>query len=74
MLLRGITQGHPFTDGNKRTGFLLMTYYLDRMGYVPRSDLVREEVVEFCLRISAGVIRDIDTIAEVLVSWWEPRR
>ncbi|SRR5579871_2343306 len=23
MLLRGITQGHPFTDGNKRTGFLL---------------------------------------------------
>src|SRR3954470_20892606 len=23
MLLRGITQGHPFNDGNKRTGFLL---------------------------------------------------
>ncbi|CAN5831438.1 hypothetical protein BH23CHL2_BH23CHL2_10860 [soil metagenome] len=25
MLLRGITQGHPFNDGNKRTGFLLAT-------------------------------------------------
>lgn len=26
MLLRGITQGHPFTDGNKRTGFLVAIY------------------------------------------------
>src|SRR5687768_9765786 len=31
MLLRGITQGHPFNDGNKRTGFLLAAYYLRRM-------------------------------------------
>lgn len=23
MRLRGVTQGHPFGDGNKRTGFLL---------------------------------------------------
>src|SRR5690554_4673715 len=28
MLLRGITQGHPFTDGNKRTGFLTALYFL----------------------------------------------
>jgi death-on-curing protein len=28
MLLRGITQGHPFTDGNKRTGILVASYYL----------------------------------------------
>ena len=26
MLLRGITQGHPFNDGNKRTGFLLAAW------------------------------------------------
>jgi prophage maintenance system killer protein len=26
MLQRGITQGHPFTDGNKRTGFLVAIY------------------------------------------------
>ena len=32
MLLRGITQGHPFNDGNKRTGFLLASYYLVRVG------------------------------------------
>src|SRR5215217_1867681 len=30
MLLRGITQGHPFTDANKRTGFLVALYSLDR--------------------------------------------
>src|SRR5579864_5458438 len=28
MLLRGITAGHPFNDGNKRTGFLVAAYYL----------------------------------------------
>ena len=32
MLLRGITQGHPFNDGNKRTGFLVAAYYLRRVG------------------------------------------
>ncbi len=32
MLLRGITQGHPFTDAIKRTGFLVAVYYLDRVG------------------------------------------
>ncbi len=39
MLLRGITQGHPFTDANKRTGFLLAVYYLDRIGYGLRPNL-----------------------------------
>jgi len=33
MLLRGITQGHPFVDGNKRTGFVTALSYLDLMGY-----------------------------------------
>jgi hypothetical protein len=32
MLLRGITQGHPFMDGNKRTGFLVT---LSRTGRLP---------------------------------------
>src|SRR5437868_2551231 len=31
MLWRGITGGHPFEDGNKRTGFMLGWYYLERM-------------------------------------------
>jgi death-on-curing protein len=33
MLVRGITQGHPFQDANKRTGFLVASYYLAQMGY-----------------------------------------
>lgn len=74
MLLRGVTQGHPFTDGNKRTGFLLAVYFLDRMGFVPRRDIERAEVVSFCRRVSAGEIRDLEMIAATLRAWTVPRR
>jgi death on curing protein len=69
MLLRGITQGHPFTDGNKRTGFLVAIYYLDRVGFVLRPNLFRAEVVSFCRRVSAGEVRDLQTIAAALKAW-----
>jgi death-on-curing protein len=72
MLLRGITQGHPFTDANKRTGFLVATYYLDRVGFVLRPNLPRTEVVSFCQRVSAGEVRDLHTIAAALKAWTEP--
>jgi len=72
MLLRGITQGHPFTDGNKRTGFLIALYFLRRMGFVPRAGLLQAEVVSFCRRISAGEVRDLDLIAATLRAWTEP--
>jgi prophage maintenance system killer protein len=74
MLLRGITQGHPFTDANKRTGFLVAIYYLDRVGFVLRPDLSPAEVVSFCRRVSAGEVRDLGTIAAALQGWTEPRR
>ena len=74
MLLRGVTQGHPFTDGNKRTGFLVAVYYLDRVGYVLRPALSQPEVVSFCRRVSAGEVRDVTTIATALAGWTEPRR
>ncbi|MGI8967592.1 MAG: Fic family protein [Chloroflexota bacterium] len=32
-VLRGITADHPFQDGNKRTGFLLATLYLEQVGH-----------------------------------------
>jgi len=70
MLLRGITQGHPFTDGNKRTGFLLASYYLRLVGYPPPQRLADEEVIEFCLRVSAGEIRDIGAITVQLRRFW----
>lgn len=74
MLFRGITQGHPFTDANKRTGFLLAIYYLDWMGYALRSELSPAEVVSFSRRVSAGKVRGLETIAAALAAWTEPRR
>lgn len=74
MLLRGITQGHPFTDANKRTGFLLAVYYLGRMGYALRPEISPAEVVSFSRGISAGEVRDLATIAAALAGWTEARR
>jgi prophage maintenance system killer protein len=63
----------PSLDANKRTGFLLAVYYLDRMGYVLRSDLT-PAVVSFSRRVSAGKVRDLENIAAALAEWTEPRR
>jgi prophage maintenance system killer protein len=73
LLLRGITQGHPFHDGNKRTGFLTATYYLARVGYTLRADLDKVAVITFCRHVSAGDIRDPGTMAEALAEWFTPR-
>jgi prophage maintenance system killer protein len=70
MLLRGITQGHPFQDGNKRTGFLLAGYYLGLMGYAMPEQFPVEAVVEFCTAVSAGVVRDVAIIADELQRLW----
>ena len=72
LLLRGITQGHPFNDGNKRTGFLLAAYYLRRVGFSMPSSLPEDAVVDLCLRVSAGELRDIAPIAERLRQLWTP--
>lgn len=70
MLLRGVTQGHPFTDGNKRTGFLVASLYLDLVGHpYPREVSVRPAVA-LCRRISAGDIRDVNVIAQELERLW----
>ena len=69
-LLRGITQGHPFNDGNKRTGFLVAAYYLEQVGYPWPVGLPVDEVVSFCLTVSAGQIREIADIATYLRRLW----
>ena len=70
MLLRGITQGHPFNDGNKRTGFLLAGYYLQRMGYAFPDPLAIDAAEALCMRVSAGELRDIEGIADELGQIW----
>ena len=72
MLLRGIIQGHPFHDANKRTGFLTAYYYLRQMGYELIEPFPEEEVGAFCTRISAGQLRDVEEIARALPTWWKP--
>jgi death on curing protein len=70
MLLRGITQGHPFNDGNKRTGFLLAGYYLLQMGYAFLDPLPVDEAEAFSLSVSVGRLRDVSRIAEILAQLW----
>ena len=71
MLLRGITQGHPFSDGNKRTGFLLAAYFLTQVGTLPPAhSFDRAAVVDFCMAVSAGQIRDVDEMARRLRDLW----
>lgn len=70
MLLRGITQGHPFNDGNKRTGFLIAAYYLNLVGFPfpTRFDFVAAEALS--VGVSAGTIRDVAVIAVELDRLW----
>jgi death-on-curing protein len=70
MLLRGITQGHPFNDGNKRTGFLVASYYLRLVGHPWPARLPEDAVISFCLRVSAGEVRDIGEIAAQIQRLW----
>ena len=71
MLLRGITQGHPFVDANKRTGFLVATYYLQAVGKDLPPNLPVSSVVDLCVRVSAGQLRDIQVIAAALDRLWQ---
>lgn len=73
MLLRGITQRHPFEDANKRTGFLLSTYYLELMGYPVPRELSPELVIALCLRVSSGELREVETIAQELEYLWQEK-
>ena len=70
MLLRGITQGHPFSDGNKRTGFLIAAHYLDLIGHPYPPELDGDAVVTLCLRVSAGDLRDVAEIARQIERLW----
>ncbi len=72
MLLRGITQGHPFEDGNKRTGFLLAEFYLRRVGIALPDAFPVDAAEELCVRVSSGQVRDVEQIANELERLWQP--
>lgn len=70
MLMRGITQGHPFYDGNKPTGFFMVSYDLSVVGspFPMRFDFDRTDAL--CVRPSAGDIRDVYVVADELERLW----
>jgi death on curing protein len=69
VLLRGISQNHPFKDGNKRTAFLLASYLLQLSGY-EAPIWADTSVEEFCIRIADGQLKDIEPITKGLRDFW----
>ena len=51
----GIILNHPFLDGNKRTGFLLATTFLELNGL--RFAATEESVVEMTLALAGGKLK-----------------
>ena len=60
-LLRAILVGHPFTDGNKRTAYVVTASML-RKSQINLTDSQKEQIVEEIRKIASGNIRDIDKI------------
>jgi len=58
----GLIQGHPFIDGNKRTGFMAMYTFLGLNGYT--IETTEAVVVEMILGIAQGAISE-----EELADW-----
>jgi death-on-curing protein len=73
MLMRGITQGHPFQDANKRTGFLTASYYLAQLGYELVEPVPEAQLIDLALQVSAGQMRDVAVIAAVLRPFYRLR-
>lgn len=72
MLVRGITQGHPFQDANKRTGFLVASYFLAQMGYELVQPVPEAAILDLAVRISSGRLRDVAEIAAELRPFYHP--
>ena len=72
-MFRGIARGHPFTDGNKRTSFYLVMYYLDNTGYPLPNNLDEQAVVDLCLEVAEGKIEDVLEISNRLCKLWRRR-
>lgn len=52
--LHGFVKNHPFSDGNKRTGYLAAFTFLYLNGYLIEAD--QTDVIEFVLEVAAGEI------------------
>lgn len=58
----GIAKAHTFPDGNKRTAFLSVTYFLDLNGYALEENSELPDIIE---KAASGVV-DRDRLVELL--------
>lgn len=61
MLLRGIAQEHPFSDGNKRTGLFVTDSFLQLNGSHMLASA--DELVSFALRVAQGELSLLEMAA-----------
>ncbi len=52
----GIVRNHPFVDGNKRTGFVVSTLFLELNGY--RFTASEEDAAQAILKLASGMLDD----------------
>lgn len=69
--LYGTVRNHPFSDGNKRTGFLAAYTFLAINGYAVEAS--QADVIAFVLAVAAGEI-DEDGARRFLADHTVPRR
>ena len=61
----GLTQNHPFIDGNKRTAFAVLVSFLAANGF--KLDVSEQEATRVMLALSARTIAEAD-LAEWLIA------
>jgi|SRR5579871_3566294 len=54
LYVEGIVRGHPFADGNKRTGFVLGILFLELNGY--RFTATEEDAAQAVIALAAGKV------------------
>lgn len=54
----GLTQNHPFIDGNKRTAFAVLVSFLAANGF--KLDVAEQEATRVMMALSAGTIAEHD--------------
>lgn len=59
-LMFGIAQGHPFIQGNKRTGLIALVMLLEMNGYILDADLDDEGLAEVILTVLAHEMSEED--------------
>lgn len=67
-LIEGIVGGHPFVDGNKRTGILALETFLDLNGYQLTAD--EDEKYSFVISLAQGKL-SLEEITRWISRWGE---